>query len=57
MRQSASIRGIAGIVGVVTYRGVVDMKMSFLDTLSVVSLRIGQSEQTFLEEFTTELQS
>jgi hypothetical protein len=32
-------------------RGVVDMKMSFLDTLSVVSLRIGQSEQTFLEEF------
>lgn len=31
--------------------GVVDVKMSFLETLSVVSLRVAQTEQSFLEKF------
>jgi len=34
-----------------TYRwGVVEMEMAFLDTLTVVSLRVGETEETLLEK-------
>lgn len=35
-----------------TYRGVVEVKVSFLDTLAMVSLRVGQTKEAFLEERT-----
>lgn len=35
-----------------TYRCVIDVKMSFLDTFAVVALRVGQAEQTLLQEVT-----
>lgn len=33
-----------------TYRGVVQVKMGFLDALAVVSLGVGETEQAFLEK-------
>ena len=38
-------------------RSIVDMEMRFLHALAMVSLRVGQSEKTFLEEFTIMLVS